>query len=722
VPRLPKPKEPSAPKSKKTPAEPPKRKARPKPKLPARKGAYAAHRDRAGERQAEQSKKGRDIGTIPKPANPRRRAKCERNLQLFYDTYLAEKFPIPWSPDHLKSIKKREEAILFGGRFALAMPRGSGKTSMQEGGAIFALVYGHRRFVALIGSTAGSCSESMESIKVELETNELLAADFPEVCMPIRALDGIANRANAQTCMGERTRIEWSDDKIILPTILGSKASGAVFVARGRTGRIRGLKHKTAGGEDLRPDLALADDLLTDDNAYSEAACEKVERLLARTILGLAGPKKKIAALFNGTVIRAGDATDRILDTKLHPEWEGERCKLLYVFPTNKAMWERYGEIRAESLRAGNKGVEATEFYSEHRDEMDAGAVVAWDERYNADELSALQHAMNLWIEDPAAFAAEMQNDPIPEVLADNTMTAEQIAGKVNKLQRGLVPVEATHLTAFIDVQGSLLYYVVTAWADNFTGWVVDYGTWPDQQRSYFSLRDALKTIQMATKLNGLEESLYKALTTLVDKLLNQEWPVEGGGGTRIERLLIDSRWGLSTNIVYKFCRETGRAPVVMPSQGQFIGASTKTMDQWEVKPGDRVGPNWRSPVPGKRIIRHVTFDSNYWKSFVHERLASPIGGKACLSLFGEQAATHRMIADHCKSEARIVVEGKGRVCDEWKNVKKLDNHWFDGLVGTAVAGSMLGCAIDESRPKKKVKKVAKSFAQMQAEALGAVA
>ena len=48
---------------------------------------------------------------------------------------------------------------------------------------------------------------------------------------------------------------------------------------------------------------------------------------------------------------------------------------------------------------------DATEFYRQHREAMDAGAVVAWPERYNHDELSAIQHAMNLKLQDEAASA-----------------------------------------------------------------------------------------------------------------------------------------------------------------------------------------------------------------------------------------------------------------------------------------------------------------------------
>jgi hypothetical protein len=92
-------------------------------------------------------------------------------------------------------------------------------------------------------------------------------------------------------------------------------------------------------------------------------------------VLGMAGPGKKIAGLMCATVIRPGDMADNILDREKHPEWQGERTKLVYAFPSNEKLWVRYAELRADSLRNDGDGQEATEFYRANREAMDAGAV-----------------------------------------------------------------------------------------------------------------------------------------------------------------------------------------------------------------------------------------------------------------------------------------------------------------------------------------------------------
>jgi hypothetical protein len=41
-------------------------------------------------------------------------------------------------------------------------------------------------------------------------------------------------------------------------------------------------------------------------------------------------------------------------------------------------------------------------------------AAVAWPERFNHDEFSAVQHAMNLKLQDERTFWVEYQNEPLP--------------------------------------------------------------------------------------------------------------------------------------------------------------------------------------------------------------------------------------------------------------------------------------------------------------------
>ncbi len=377
--------------------------------------------------------------------------------------------------------------------------------------------------------------DMLDSIKTELDSNELLLADFPEVCFPIQALDGISNRSNGQLYKGKRTQVGWTAKEVILPTIEGSPASGAIIKVAGLTGRIRGMKFKRPDGRTVRPSLVVLDDPQTDESARSLSQCANRESILAGAVLGLAGPGKKISGIMPCTVIRPSDMADNILNRDKHPEWNGERTRMVYSFPTNETLWQRYAEIRAEGMRLGDGGEAATEFYRANQVAMDAGSIVAWPERFNHDELSANQHAMNLKLQDEAAFFAEYQNQPLPEeTFADGMLTADEVAAKINRLDRGSISIGCNHLTAFIDVQQKLLFYLVAAWEDDFTGYIVDYGSYPDQQRSYFTLRDARQTLTTEAVGTGLEGSIYAGLESLTTKLLDREWHRDDGAAMKI--------------------------------------------------------------------------------------------------------------------------------------------------------------------------------------------
>lgn len=677
------------------------------PTKPGRKthrsdAGYERERLRAAAASAARSQAGRDIASgMPKVVNPARKAQARESYEFFCRTYFPEVFTLPWSNDHRRVIAQIETAAKSGGLSAFAMPRGSGKTSLTEKAVEWATLYGYREFPVLLGSDESAALELLDTIKTDLECNDLLLEDYPEVCYPIRCLDGIAHRANGQLFNGKRTHIIWTAKDIVLPTIPGSAASGAVIAVAGITARIRGMKFTRPGdGRSIRPDLVIPDDPQTDESARSPSQCIERIRILCGAVLGLAGPGKKISGIMPCTVIRPGDMADEILDRHKHPEWQGERTKLIYQWPTNEGLWDQYKKIRSDSLRAGNGGKEATEFYRANREAMDAGAEVAWPSRHNPDEISALQHAVNLRADlGDAAFFAEYQNDPLKEKQQTSEyLTADQIAEKLNGRPRGKVPREATKLTAFVDVQKVALPWMVCAFEDDFTGYVVDYGFFPDQRREYLQLSDAKRTLADVLKTKSLEETIYKGLEQLTTKLLGQEWAREDGTAVRIDRCLIDANWGDSTDVVYKFCRESPHAAILVPSHGRYVGAKSRPFGEYKPKPGDEIGDHWRRPVPlNRRAVRYCLFDSNHYKTFVAERLAVGIGGRGCLSLFGEDAQTHRLLADHLTAEDPVKVTAREMTVTEWGiKPQRPDNHWLDCLVGAHVAASMLRVSLAE--------------------------
>ncbi|HMO84624.1 MAG TPA: hypothetical protein PKC18_06855, partial [Lacipirellulaceae bacterium] len=113
------------------------------PRPEAKGDPYEQLKDRARARNIALAIAGRDIGELPQVVNADRKAKASSDFRYFCESYFPLTFHLPWSPDHLKVIAKIEQAVLRGGLFAMAMPRGSGKSTICECACIWAVLFGH---------------------------------------------------------------------------------------------------------------------------------------------------------------------------------------------------------------------------------------------------------------------------------------------------------------------------------------------------------------------------------------------------------------------------------------------------------------------------------------------------------------------------------------------------------------------------------------------------
>ena len=630
---------------------------------------------------------GREVGEIPPVANAKRRADAEHDFRLFAETYLSATFSMPWSADHLRVIAKIEAAVLRGELFAFAMPRGSGKSSMVEAAALWAALYGHRDFIVVIGADEGHARKMLDNVWIELETSDTILEDFPEVAFPIRRLERIPQRCRGQLHDGIPTRMIHTASEIVLPTIVDSRASGAVLRSCGITGGLRGMASKRANGTRFRPSLVLVDDPATDEVAGSPAQVSARLDVMRGAILGLAGPGKTIAGLATLTVIKPGDLADQLLDRDAHPAWQGERAAMVYEWPTDEARWKEYAELRKEGQRVGTGTAAAHEHYLKHREAMDAGCRVGWPERFNPNEASAIEHAYNLRIDrGEAAFFAEFMNAPLKPTLEATGIDRNVLRERAINLARGVMPTGHSTITASIDVQERLLFWMVTSWASGFSGHVIAYGSYPEQPQAIFAANAAKKTLKMAHPGGGFEATLLAGLTKLVDQLLGRDWKREDGTTRRIEQLVVDANWGRSTQVVREFCRRHGNASTLLPAHGRGGGPTTRGIHDWKKKPGERLGPGWRVGTVGGQ--RGLLFDADQWKTYAAGRLATALGDPGSLTF---HQGEHEMLLDHLTSEQPITVEARGRSADQWKLLPGRDNHLLDCLVMAAVAASVSG-------------------------------
>lgn len=672
------------------------------------------------------------------PADPERRASCRYDFLKFCEEYGGDAFSLKWSPNHIRAGELIQAVALDGECFAFAMPRGSGKTTLARWAVVWATLYGHSPYSVLIGKTAKSANKLLKSIKTSLRFSSKLFEDFPDAISPIKHLKGETRRASGQKFQGEPTLVEWAQEIIVfanyppewIKTVRAKfgndycSACGSVLDVAGIEGEIRGRQFERTDGSIIRPRFVVVDDPQDRESARSLSQCDERELTLKADIKYLAGPDEPTGVLVPCTVIYENDFADRILDRTRNPEWQGEKSKLLISFPGEGLLdsdkraveqhWEEYRRIREESLQNGNKGREANEYFRTHREAMECGAQTSWPERYFPGELSAIHHAMNLYLSDETSFQAEYQNSPIRSSEAEIVLPeAREIQVRLSGVSRQTVPLECHKLTAMIDISGECLWWVVVAWGDGFSGSVIDYGVFPEQSRNYVTLSTIRsKMTDVAAKaLNvsscGFESALLWSLESLCGQILDRPYQNENGTEFRVSRCLIDTNWNQSTAVVNSFCRRGRLASMLLPSRGRGVTSPDDGLvsPRGKPKPGETRGIRCKI-LPNRETGRYLLYDTNYWKTFAINRLSIPVGDPGAISLFQDRASAHKMFAEQMVAESCKRKKVQESEFDKWTNEHDRDNHFFDCLVGAAVAASLAGISLAGiSLPKRQTKR-----------------
>lgn len=688
------------------------------------KGQKKWDKDRINEYQKEQYLKTRDIGPIPMHTiDWDRRNACKYDFKRDCLTYNSEKFYLSWSPTHQLIASAIERAVLGQSMEAIACPRGTGKSVLCELGVDWAIRHGHRRYAALICAEGDKYEDAIAGFRTRWESNELYLQDFPEIIFPIRCLRGAIQAVRGQLCEGQATRMEWGAKKLVTATNRESVElgnGGSIIGGGGILKAVRGAKHEVPGGQVLRPDFALVDDPQTRESASSVSQSLKRLRIISSDVMRMAGPGRPMSAVMACTVIEKHDMVDKVL-SPAHPEWFSIRVPFLQSEPKNMDLWNEYGEALRQCWAEERPIDDAMRIYAEKRyglgwerwaprPEFHEGATVYWEDRIDAPYITALQTTMSARIKDPESWAAEDQNDPVDPHKPENVVYCDkdEILAKTSVWEQFEVPDEATELCVHIDVQLDVLIYSVLASSPGFKVHCCDYGTWPPQQRAYWTknslvakLSDYESSSANAAWLNG-----FKQLTM---DLMARNWHRKDGSPVHITRGLIDGATGAgSKEIVYQFCRDHGQG-IWLPSVGKGIKASGTQLNEGK-KPQPRVklGVHWRRAHDAQRRTDWIIFDANFWKTEVHKALRTAEGNDGCLTLF---RGKHHLLADHLTSEYPKLMQESGRPGSEaveWFAKPNADNDYLDNFANALVAISERGGELPgtEGRSKPRRKKI----------------
>lgn len=645
--------------------------------------AAQANRAKAAQYSRERSESVKEIGPLPSVSDVRRKEKCRNSLLDFMLEYggnpkaaLGYVFVNPFCDEQIALIRSVEDVLKHGGEMSLCIFRGAGKTTICEWGLFWAVAYGWQKFALAVAANTSMARRIVSNIRKMIDDNELIQADFPEICWPIQKLERVTQRARAQLLDGEPTQMKITADMVQFARVKDSPSSGTIIMAVGAEASFRGLRE---GAQ--RPTVVLIDDPQTNKSANSKTQTETRWENITTSMKGLAGPGVQLAMMATITVIKKGDLAERILE-----KWGGKRYGILRKMPSNMDAWAEYAEV-VEHNRLAIGSIEErnrlnNEYYIEHRDVLDAGAEAAWETNYSASEVSAIQHAMNLYLFDERAFWSEYMNLPQnSDVEAENLTPADLVRKIRPDLKKGIVPQSAQVVTVGIDVQKTCFYWLAVAWSEDFSGHVLEAGRFPKGQQKLESLYPGA----------GFEEQIENGLAELANILKEKVYRSETGDTFGIGKAIVDANWGICRDNVKKICKQTRPLKWLEPTTGWGKGPNSRFFGTSKVI-GEQRGPEWRKlPLERGGIVRYYTYNTNWWKSFARLRIQAGINARSTLTFYAGTPADHDRLFTHLLGETSSKLAGQYGVIDQWVLTPGQPNHWWDCLVMAAVAASASG-------------------------------
>lgn len=276
--------------------------------------------------------------------------------------------------EHLPQVLQQPSSV----HLAIAAPRGEAKSTLvSQLFTLYCLVAQKKRYALIVMDSIDQAYPMLEAIKVELEFNQRLRVDFPEIAGQGRV---------------------WQAATIV------TKANQKVQVA-GFGKKLRGLRHGA-----YRPDLVVLDDIENDEQVRSPEQRDKLHDWLKKTVLPLGAAGDKLDVVYIGTILHYDSVLNRTLSSKA---WKTAKFKALIRQPDDMSLWDKWEDFY---LNEGEAVADA--FYSQNKSAMDKGAVVSWAAR-------PILTLMKIRARDGhATFDSEYQNDPLS---SDDAMFANAL-------------------------------------------------------------------------------------------------------------------------------------------------------------------------------------------------------------------------------------------------------------------------------------------------------
>jgi len=313
-----------------------------------------------------------------------RRELGRKSLLAFGRVYLREHFRLEPSTMHeemaktLQSVTERSH----GSRIAWAAPRSHAKSTLVTlAYVLWCICYRREPFIVICSNSEERANDMLSQIKDELENNQIIRTDFPNICPVVRGRKMGPYRQNLIT-VGRLNPIRIAS--------LGPQKAA------------RGIRHRQH-----RPSLIILDDLESQESAGSEEQRVKLKSWFTKTVLKLGDKRTNVVLL--GTIIHYDSLlADYVL--RGHPGWRARCYKAVVSWSDRADLWREWEEIfKGNTSFAGKEHDEgARAFFESNCSEMLRGAEVLWPESEDYYELMVQR-----LVDGTLSFDSEKQNDPI---------------------------------------------------------------------------------------------------------------------------------------------------------------------------------------------------------------------------------------------------------------------------------------------------------------------
>jgi predicted phage terminase large subunit-like protein len=322
--------------------------------------------------------------------------RADLDLLAWGRQYLPRYFSRPSSRMHLWLARWLDTMrVIRGVKLNVLAPRSGAKSTL--GTLTFLLraaLEGSEPYIWIVSDTRHQACAHLENVKAELIDNDRLTADYPQS----------AGRGPV-----------WRAGTVVL-------RNGAAVEAFGSGQRLRGRRRR-----EHRPTLIVCDDLQNDGHISSALQREHSRSWFHGMLMKAGTPRTNVVNL--ATALHR-EALAMELDRR--PGWTSRVFRAIERWPDNMSLWQQWETFYTELTNPGYRQA-ARRFYEEHRQDMEAGAILLWPEEEDLYTLMCMRVEGGR-----TAFEREKQNSPVnpdlcewPESYFDESIWFETWPGRL---------------------------------------------------------------------------------------------------------------------------------------------------------------------------------------------------------------------------------------------------------------------------------------------------